>query len=113
MKDMNIFTKNVLYLHGNSSEPLLCFSLVLVTSDNHEHGHTLGSESNEYVIKDITRVLPNMELEHFVAVIGLAYQLPYLPNDNLHRETDLLHFAMLENAFSFMTGMIPKNVECI
>lgn len=54
-----------------------------------------------------------MELERFVAVVGLAYQLPYLPDDNLRRETDLLHFAMVENAFSFTTGMMHKNGECI
>ena len=54
-----------------------------------------------------------MELERFVTVLGLAYQLPYLPDDNLRRETDLLHFAMVENAFSFTTGMMPKNGECI
>ena len=33
MKDTNSFSKNVLYLHGKS-DPLLCFSLVLVTCDN-------------------------------------------------------------------------------
>ena len=99
-------------LNGNS-EPLLCFSLVLVTSDNHEHGRTLGSDTKEWILKDIAGVLPNMELERFVAVIGLVYQLPYLPDDNLRRETDLLHFAMVENAFSFTTGMMHKNGECI
>lgn len=112
MKDTNSFAKNLLYLHGNS-EPLLCFSLVLVTSDNHEHGRTLGSDTKEWILKDIAGVLPTMELERFVAVIGLVYQLPYLPDDNLRRETDLLHFAMVENAFSFTTGMMHKNGECI
>ena len=31
------FMKNVLYLYGNLVEPLLCFLLILVTSDNHEY----------------------------------------------------------------------------
>jgi hypothetical protein len=53
VKDANSFTKNVLFLHGNLSEPLLCFSLVLVTCDNHEHGRALGSDPKEWVLKDI------------------------------------------------------------
>ena len=113
VKDTNSFIKNTLYLHGNLVEPLLCFSLILVTSDNHEHGRTLGSETKEWILKDIAGVLPTMELERFVAVVGLAYQLPYLPDDNLRRESDLLHFAMVENVFSFTTGMMHKNGECI
>ena len=107
VKDSNSFTKNVLHLHGNS-EPLLCFSLVLVTIDNHEHGRALGSDPKEWVIKDIAGVLLTMELERFVAVLGLAYELPYLPDDNARRERDLLHFAMVDNAFSFTTGMMHK-----
>jgi hypothetical protein len=110
VKDSNSFTKNVLHLHGNS-EPLLCFSLVLVTIDNHEHGRALGSDPKEWVIKDIAGVLLTMELERFVAVLGLAYELPYLPDDNARRERDLLHFAMVDNAFSFTTGMMHKTGE--
>ena len=113
VKDANSFTKNVLYLHGNSSEPLLCFSLVLVTRDNHEQGRSLGSDPKEWIIKDIAGLLLTMELERFVAILGLAYELPYLPNDNVCRERDLLHFAMVENAFSFTTGMMHKTGECI
>lgn len=52
-----------------------------------------------------------MELERFVAVLGLAYELPYLPDDNARRERDLLHFAMVDNAFSFTTGMMNKTGE--
>jgi hypothetical protein len=52
------------------------------------------------------------ELERFVAVLGLVYELPYLPDDNVRREIDLLHFAMVDNAFSFTTGMMHKNGEC-
>lgn len=112
VKDANSFTKNVLYLHGNLSEPLLCFSLVLVTCDNHEHGRALGSDPKEWVLKDIAGVLLTMELERFIAVLGLSYELPYLPDDNVRREIDLLHFAMVDNAFSFTTGMMHKNGEC-
>ena len=111
VKDTNSFSKNVLYLHGKS-DPLLCFSLVLVTCDNHEHGHTLGSDK-EWVIKDIAGVLLTMELERLVTVIGLAYQLPYVPDDNLGMESHVLHFAMVENAFSFTTGMMNKNGKFI
>lgn len=107
VKDSNSFAKNVLYLHGNS-EPLLCFSLVIVTSDNHEHGRSLGSDPKEWVLKDIAGVLLTMELERFVSVLGLAYQLPYVPDDSARRKTDLLHFAMIDNAFSFTTGMMHK-----
>jgi len=53
-----------------------------------------------------------MELERLVAVLGLAYDLPYVPDDNLRKQTDLLHFPMIENAFSFTTGMMAKNGEC-
>ena len=113
VKDDNSYTKNLLYLHGNTVEPLLCFSLVLVTADNHEHGRVLGSSGKEYMLKDIAGVLLNMELERFVSVLGLAYQLPYKPDDNLCRDKDLLYFSMVENAFSFTTGMMNKNGEHI
>ena len=110
VKDSNSFSRNVLYLYGKPLEPLLCFSLILVTSDNRKRGRFLGTDK-EWVLKDIAGVLLAMELERFVAVIGLAYQLPYVPDDNTRRETDLLHFAMVENAFSFTTGMMHKNGE--
>jgi hypothetical protein len=112
VKDANSFTKNALYLHGISSAPLLCFSLVLVTRDNHEHGRTLGSDPKEWVIKDVAGVLLSMELERFIAVLGLAYELPYVPDDSARREHDLLHLTMVDNAFCFTTGMMPKSGEC-
>ena len=84
-----------------------------MTCDNHEQGCSLGSDPKEWIIKDIAGVLLAMELEHFVAVLGLAYELPYLPNDNVRRERDLLHFAMVDNTFSFTTGMMHKTGECI
>jgi hypothetical protein len=112
VKDGNSYTKNLLYLHGNRVEPLLCFSLVLMTRDNHEHGRALGSEK-EYIIKDVAGVLPTMELERFVSVLGLAYKLPYIPDDNVRRDKDLLYFSMVENAFSFTTGMMNKIGEHI
>ena len=91
VKDANSFAKNVLYLHGIPSAPLLCFSLVLITRDNHEHGRILGSAPKEWVIKDVAGVLLTMELKHFIAVLGLAYELPYVPDDSVRRESDLLH----------------------
>ena len=113
VKDANSFTKNSLYLHGISSAPLLCFSLVLITQDNHENGRTLGSDPREWVIKDVAGVLATMELERFIAVLGLAYELPFVPDDSARREQDLLHLAMIDNAFSFTTAMMLKSSECI
>lgn len=110
VKDASSFTKNTLYLHG-SSTPLLCFSVVLVTRDNHEQGRIFGSDPKEYVVKDIAGVLLTMELEHFISVLGLAYDLPHVPNDSARREQDLLHISMIDNAFSFATGMILKSGE--
>jgi hypothetical protein len=91
---------------------LLCLSLVLVTRDNHEHGRTFGSELKEWILKDIAGVLPAMELERFVAVLGLSYQLPYVPDDSARREGDLLYLSMIDNAFCFSTSMISKSGEC-
>ena len=111
VKDINPFVKNALFFHGNSVAPLLCFSLVLVTRDCHERGRVLGSEPKEYIIKDIAGVLPTMELERFIAVLGLAYELPYVPDDNTRREQDLLHLSMADNAFCFTTAMMLKSGE--
>jgi len=112
VKDASSYTKNVLYLHSISSALVLCFSLILVTRDNHEHGRTLGSEPKEWVIKDVAGVLLTMELERFIAVLGLAYELPYVPDDSARRERDLLHLTMIDNAFSFTTVMMAKGGEC-
>jgi len=106
------YNKNFLFLHGNSQDPLLCFSLVLVTADNHQHARTLGSDPNGYVIKDVAGVLPTLELERLVSVLGLAYQLPYVPDDNLRKDTDLLYFSMVDNAFSFGTAIMNRTGEC-
>ena len=113
VKDADGYTKNALYLHGLSSAPLLCISLVVVTRDNHKYGRTFGSESKEYFIKDISGVLLAMELERFIAVLGLAYELPYVPNDNTRKESDLLYFSMADNAFNFTSRMISKAGECL
>jgi hypothetical protein len=111
VKNASSFTKNSLYLHGISPAPLLCFSLVLVTCNNHEHGRILGSDPKEWVIKDIAGVLLAMELECFIAVLGLAYELPYVPDDSARREGDLLHLTMVDNVFSFTTAMMLKSGE--
>jgi len=113
VKDASSFTKNALYLYGNSTSPLLCFSVVLVTRDSHEHGRILGSEPKEWVTKDLAGVLLTMELERFIAVLGVAYGLPYVPDDSARREGDLLHLTMVDNAFSFTTTMMPKSGKCI
>ena len=112
VKDASSFTKNALYLQGVSSAPLLCFSLILVTQDHHEYGHILGTEPKEWVLKDICGVLLAMELERFIAVLGLVYELPYVVDDSARREGDLLHISMLNNAFCFTTSMALKAGEC-
>ena len=101
----------MLYLYGESSAPALFFSLVLVMSDNLEQGRAFGTEPKEWFVKEITGVLLTMELERLVAVLGLAYKLPYVPNDNTRREQDLLHLAMIDNAFCFGTTMMSKSGE--
>ena len=95
--------KNLLFLHGSNS-PLLCFSLILVTCDNHERGRTIGTDP-KWVFKDIVGVLPAMEQERLIAVLGLTYQLPYVPDDSARRESDLFYFSMIDNSFCFMTSM--------
>jgi len=110
IKDANSYTKNMLYLQGESS-PLLCFSVILVMGDHHERGRTLGSEPKEWFLKDIAGVFLSMELERFIAVLGLAYRLPYVPNDRARQEKDLLHLTLVDNAFSFSTTMMPKHGE--
>jgi hypothetical protein len=108
VKDASSYFKDALYLQGLSSSPLLCFSLVLVTHDNHQEPRPLGSE---WVIKDMVGVLHAMELERLVAVVGLAYDLPYVPDDSARRDSDLLYFSMVENGFSFSARMMPKSGE--
>ena len=51
-----------------------------------------------------------MELERFIAVLGLVYELPYVPDDSACREQDLLHLTMVENTFSFTTTMMVRVV---
>ena len=92
VKDANSYTKNALYLHGISSAPLLCFSLVLITRDDHEHGRVFGSEPKEWMVKDVAGVMLTMELERFIAVLGLAYELPYVPEDSARREPSVAFF---------------------
>ena len=101
----------MLYLYGESSAPVLCFSLVLVMGDHHERARTFGSESKEWVVKEIGSVLFMMELEHFIAVLGLAYEFPYVPNDGTRLEKNLLHLTLVNNAFCFGTSMMSKNGE--
>ena len=60
-------------------------------------------------MKDIVGVLSAMKLECFIAVLGLAYELPYVPDDSAHREGDILHLSMLENTFCFSMSMMLKS----
>jgi len=106
--------KNLLYLHSQASEPLLCFSIVLVMNDSLEDGRTFGSDPKSlWVVKQIDGVLAAVELEHLVAVLGLAFRLPYVPDDSARIETDLLHFSMAGNTFGFTTVMAGKSGECL
>ena len=110
VKEPSASTRNsALYLHGLSSSPLLCFSLVLVTRDSHNHIRIFGTDQKEYVVKDVAGVLLTMELERFISVLGLAFDLPYIEDDSARRDHDLLHFSMHENAFSFATGIMAKS----
>ena len=97
----------MIHLHGSPSVPLLCFSVILTTSDNHVDGRTFGP-GNEWIVKDIAGVLPAMELERAVAVMGLAFKMPYVPLDSARTEFDVLHFTMFDNAFSFSTSMMKE-----
>ena len=112
VKDLGTYTKNLLYLHGQASEPLLCFSIVLVMNDSLEDGRTFGSDPKSlWVIKQIDAALAAVELERLVAVLALAFRLPYVPDDSACIVTDLLYFPMAGNAFSFTTVMAGKSSE--
>jgi hypothetical protein len=105
------YPKNALYLHGVSSAPLLCISVVLVTGDSLQNGRIIGPELREFVMKDIAGVMLAMELERFVAVLGLTYSRPHVPDDDARRAGDLLHFTMVQNAFCFTTTLMGKSGE--
>lgn len=97
----------MLHLHGTPSLPLLCFSVIITTTDNHDQGCTFGS-NNEWIVKDICGVFLAMELEREIAVIGLMFQRPYVPADSARTVFDVLHFTMDDNAFSFATNMMKE-----
>jgi len=78
-------------------------------SDHHECGRSFGTEPKEWFVKEIAGVLLTMELERLVAVLGLAYKLPYVPNDGARQERDLLHLTLVDNVFCFGTNMMSKN----
>jgi hypothetical protein len=101
IKNANHFNKNMIHLHGSPSVPLLCFSVILTTIDNHIEGCTFGP-GNEWIVKDI------QELERAITVIGLAFKMPYVPADSAKTEFDVLHFTMFDNAFSFSTSMMKE-----
>jgi hypothetical protein len=99
----------MIHLLGCPSLPLLCFSVVITTADNHIEGRTFGA-SNEWIVKDIGGVFPAMELERAIAVIGLAFKMPYVPPDSARTAFDVLHFTMDDNAFSFSTSYMKEGV---
>lgn len=107
VKDANYFNKNMIHLLGTPTLPLLCFSVILTTTDNHIDGRTFGP-SNEWIVKDICGVFPAMELERAIAVIGLAFKMPYFPNDSARTAFDVLHFTLDDNAFSFSSSMMKE-----
>jgi hypothetical protein len=99
----------MIHLQGSPSLPLLCFSVIVTTTDNHIEGRIFGP-SNEWIVKDICGVLPAMELERAIAVIGLAFKMPYFPPDSARTVFDVLHFTMDDNAFSFSTTLMKEGV---
>ena len=100
----------MIHVQGFPSSPLLCFSVVITTTDNHIEGRTFGL-NNEWIVKDISGVLPAMELERAIAVIALAFKMPYVPADSARTAFDVLHFTMDDNAFSFSTSMMKDGVS--
>jgi hypothetical protein len=97
----------MIHLHGTPSVPLLCFSVIVTTTDNHLEGRTFGP-NNEWIVKDIGGVFPAMELERAIAVIGLTFKMPYIPADSARTAFDVIHFTMDDNAFSFSTSMMKE-----
>ena len=85
--------------------PLLFFSLVLTV-----HGdHTQLVKFSTLAYKGFAGILPALEQERLIAVLGLAYNMPYVPADNARTEMDVMHFAMEGNAFRFATAILPPN----
>jgi hypothetical protein len=54
-----------------------------------------------------------MELERVIAVIGLAFKMPYVPADSARTASDILHFTMDDNVFSFSTSMMKEGALII
>lgn len=54
-----------------------------------------------------------MELERAIAVIGLAFKMPYFPADSARTAFDVLHFTMDDNAFSFSTSMMKEGTSVV
>ena len=102
----------MIHVLGCPSIPLLCFSVIITTTDNHIEGQTFGS-SNEWIVKDICGVLPAMELERAIAVIGLAFKMPYVLADSARTAFNVLHFTMDDNAFSFSTSIMKEGALVI
>jgi len=65
-----------------------------------------------WIVKSVPGVLPSLELEHLVSLLGLAFQLPYVPDDSC-RDMDILYVSMYKNAFNFSTVTTPAAGEGI
>ena len=112
IKDANSFNKNMIHVQGFPPPPLLFFSVVITTTDNHIEGRTFGL-NNEWIVKDISGVLPAMELERAITVIDLAFKMPYVSADSVRTAFDVLHFIMDDNAFSYSTSMMKDGVSVL
>ena len=112
IKDVRKSIKNSIYLFGQFAKPLLCFLVIMVMGDNHEDGLEFGSETG-WIVKSVPGMLPSLELERLVSLLGLAFQLPYVPDDSSCRDMDILYVSMYKKAFNFSTVMIPAVGEGI
>jgi hypothetical protein len=112
IKDVGKNIKNSIHLFGQSAELLLCFSVIMVIGDNHKDGLEFGSEIG-WIVKSMPGMLPSLELERLVSLLGLAFQLLYVPDDSSRRDTDILYVSMHKNAFNFSMVTTPAVGECI
>jgi len=76
---------------GDDEGGLTCMISNSQLPDNYEPGRFHIFAIGMYIIvKYLDVVLAAVELERLVAVLGLAFKLPYVPDDSARRATDLL-----------------------
>ena len=66
----------------------------------------ISAEFWSQIVKDTAGVLPAMELEKVIAVIGIAFKLLYFPADSARTAFDVLRFTMCDNVFCFSTSIM-------